>query len=87
MAKPAEPQDGKQRTASTGLGLLIIVGIVVLAVLTLRSAISLVLFTVTTSRVGWTGDFSSELLPIIDGLVIVGVGSFGVYKLAGLLRK
>ncbi len=89
MAKSAEPVGHKRLVSSRGVRLLIILGIAVLAVIVLRSALALVLFIITSIRDGTlgTGNFQSEVLPIIVLAAIAGISSFGIYKLVEVLRK
>ncbi len=69
--------------------LLIILGIVILACIAVRSALSVVLFVAssTTAATGWTGDFWSDEFPIILLAAVTGISVLGIYKLVRILRK
>ncbi len=69
--------------------MLIILGIVILAAITLRSLLALGAYIVSLIRGGaqWTGNFWSDQFPIIVLAAIVGLGAFGIYRLLRSLRK
>ena len=89
MEKSAGPQGPKKLTGSLPRRLLIMLGITILACITLRSALSLGLFIVTSleAGMGWTGNFWSDEFPIMVLVAITGIGSFGLYKLVRILQK
>jgi len=78
-----------QKTSNYGLRLLIIFGIVVLGCITLVSASSLIMVVISSVTVGtrWTGDFWSDIFPFIFSLMVIGIGSFSIFKLVQILRK
>jgi hypothetical protein len=84
-ANPEPPSTSR----SYGMRLLIISGIVVLSCITFGSLSSLVVVALSTIMVGtrWTGDFWQDEFPIILMVAIIGLGSFGIYKLIRTLRK
>ncbi len=86
MEKSTRPDTRSKLSANYGR-MLVVLGIVVLACIIIRSALSLGLFVVTTIREGPTGNFLSDQLPMIVLLLIVGLGVFGIYKLVQVLRK
>ena len=85
MSKLAQPDERKLLIRK----MLIMLGIVILACITLRSALTLILWLVTsTDAVTWWGtDFWSNGFPMIILAAIISVGSFGVYKLIRILRR
>ncbi len=86
MEKPTQPDTRSKLSASYGRAL-VILGIVVLACIVVRSALSLGLLLVTIIREGPAGSFLSDELPIIGLAVIIALASFGVYKMVQVLRK
>ncbi len=81
------PPDARSKLSGSYGRMLVVLGIVVLACIIIRSALSLGLFVVTTIQEGWAGNFLSDQLPMIVLLVLVALGSFGIYKLVQVLRK
>jgi hypothetical protein len=78
-----------QATSGYGLRLLIKVGMIVLGGITLASVTALIMVVISGMVVGarWTGNFWSDKFPFMLMLTIIGVGSFGVFKLYRLLYK
>ncbi len=89
MANPQRPAGPQKWMDRHGLRILIILGIVILGCITLRSALSLSLYVITsiTSGTGLTGDFWSNEFPVIVLLAITALGAFAIYRLARILRK
>ncbi len=82
-----QPTLGRKR--GSYVRLLIILGIAILAAITLRSLLALGAYIVSLIRGGaqWTGNFWSDQFPIIVLAAIVGLGAFGIYRLLRSLRK
>ena len=85
MAKVQSPDERRKLARNV----LIMLGIVVLACIALRSALSLGLWIATSIGAGTQprGDFWSNEFPMIILLAITGIGAFGIYKLVQILRK
>ena len=84
VASPSE-----QKTSSYGVRLLIIFGIVILGCITITSFGSLLMVIISSITVGTrlTGNFWEDIFPFILMIAITGIGLFGIFKLAQVLRK
>jgi hypothetical protein len=83
------PSTSDQKTSSYGVRLLIIFGIVILGCVTITSGGSLLMVIISSMTVGtrWTGNFWEDIFPFILMIAIAGIGLFGIFKLAQVLRK
>lgn len=79
----------EQKKLGYGVRLLIAFGIVSLGCITITSAFSLIMTTIASITIGtrWTGDFWADIFPILLMIAVIGLGVFGVVKLAQVLRK
>ncbi len=85
----SEQPDKRRKFSGNGVRLLIILGIAILACISLRSAVSVVLYVATSMQTGTllTGDFWSNEFPTMVLVAVVAAGSFGIYRLMQMLRK
>ncbi len=85
MSKLAQPEGRKQVIRKV----LIMSGIVILTCIALRSALSLGLWIASSMGAGTQPreNFWSNEFPMMILVAIIGIGSFGIYKLVRILRK
>ncbi len=89
MTRSEQPDKRKKLTGGNGVRLLVVTGIAILACITLRSVVSVVLYIVTSVQAGTlqTGDFWSNEFPTMVLLAVAAIGSLGIYRLVQMLRK
>jgi hypothetical protein len=83
------PSSTEKKTRSYSRNLLIIFGLVVIGCITTWSFGTLALVIINSIRfsTSLTGNFWSEIFPLILLVTILGIGSFGIIKLVKILRK
>ncbi len=89
MTRSEQPDKRRKLTGGNGVRLLVVIGIALLACITLRSAVSVVLYIATSIQAGTlrTGDFWSNEFPTMVLVAVAAVGSLGIYRLVQMLRK